>query len=203
MPFIKEHLYLFILLLTITEGPITSFVSAGLAAQWILRIDYIILLAFLWDIIWDIWLYIIWRFFYKISFLKKFHHFVTQKNILRKVFNKSPFLYFLIVKITPYLATPSLISMWLKKMSFWSFIQYSLLTPIIVKALNLTIWYLWSFTLSQLTRFLNGWKQVAIYIIGGIILFWWVKKLYYLLAQSIKDYVQNKRDKKIQTQIKI
>lgn len=47
MSFIKQHIYLFLLLLTTTEGPITSFVSAGFAAQGLLRIEYVFAIALL------------------------------------------------------------------------------------------------------------------------------------------------------------
>lgn len=106
---LKQHAYLYLLILTTIEWPITSFVSAGLAAQWELRIEYVAIIAFLGDVIGDILLYLIGRLSNKLLFLKKFSYFSKEKSFLTKTLYKNPFVYFLVAKFTPYLSAPSII----------------------------------------------------------------------------------------------
>lgn len=190
MSFIHQHIYLFLFVLTITEWPITSFVSAWFAAQGILRIEYIIGLAILWDLIGDVIFYVIGRFFHKIRFIKRFHQYMTQRNILKTIYTRSPFFYFLIVKITPYLAMPSLISLGIKKTNFRVYMKYSLIMSIIVKAIYITAGYLWSFSVGQASRFLDGWKTIVVYGLVGIALLRGIKKLYRRLSQYIRRKIK-------------
>lgn len=190
MSFIKQHIYLFLLLLTITEGPITSFVSSGFAAQGFLRIEYVFAIALLWDIIWDIILYLIGRFLYKIQRIKRQHQKITKNKLYKNLYEKYPFLFFLIVKITPYLSAPSLISTGIKKRKFFSFLKYSFFVSIIVKTVYITIGYLWSVSLGQLNRFLDGRKMIMLYIVGGVLLFRWIKKLYQRLVKVLKKEIK-------------
>jgi len=191
--FFKSHIYLLLLFLTTTEWPITSFVASGFAAQWLLNLWYVILIAFVWDIIWDVFAYFFGRFFanliQRIKFLKRFYDFENQKWFFSKLSKKSPFAYFLLIKITPYIATPSLIYMWIKKMKFRYFFFYSFCTSIIVKAVYLFLWYIGSVSLRQLTSFVDGRKQVMIYVIGGILILWWIKKLYFYLSKILRKKV--------------
>ena len=191
--FLKNNVYLLLLFLTTTEWPITSFVAAWLSAQWVLIFSYVIVIAFVWDIIWDVIAYFFGRFFAqlikKIKFLKRFHDFENQKNFLTKLSNKTPLFYFLLIKITPYIATPSLIYMWMKKMKFRKFFFYSFCTSIIVKTVYLFLWYIWSVSLKQLTNFVDWWKQVAIYVIGGLFILWGIKILYYYLSKILRKKI--------------
>ena len=187
MSFIKQHIYLFLLLLTTTEGPITSFVSAGFAAQGALRIEYVFAIALLWDVIWDVVLYMIGRFLYKIKRIQRQHQKITNNKLYKNLYEKYPFLFFLIVKITPYLSAPSLISTGIKKRNFFSFLKYSFFVSIIVKTVYITIGYLWSVSLGQLNKFLDGRKMAIIYIVGWVLLFRWIKKLYQRLAKVLRE----------------
>lgn len=191
--FLKIHIYLLLLFLTTTEWPITSFVAAGFAAQWILNLWYVIVIAFIWDIIWDIFAYFFGRFFARlikrIKFLRRFHDFENQKWFFSKLSKKVPFVYFLFIKITPYIATPSLIYMWMKKIKFRYFFFYSFCTSIIVKAVYLFLWYVWSVSLKQLSGFVDGRKQTMIYLIGGVLIFWGIRKLYSHLSNVLKKKV--------------
>lgn len=187
MSFIKQHIYLFLLLLTITEGPITSFVSSGFAAQGFLRIEYVFAIALLWDIIWDVILYLIGRFLYKIKRIQRQHQKISNNKFYKNLYEKYPLLFFLIVKITPYLSTPSLISTGIKKRKFFSFLKYSFFVSVIVKTVYITIGYLWSVSLGQLDKFLDGRKMTILYIVGGVLLFRWTKKLYQKLAEILKN----------------
>jgi len=189
LSFIKQHIYIFLLFLTTTEGPITTFVAAGFAAQWYLNFFYIAIIALVWDLIWDITIYCVWRGSHRLKFTKKFHYFLTQKSFLKKLLDRSTFLYFLIVKITPYLATPALMFVWVKKMKFSKYFAHAFITSLLVKAVYLTIWYFGAVSIKELTHFLNGWKQIIIYIISGIILFLATKRLYIYLSKIIKKKI--------------
>lgn len=191
MSFIKQHIYIFLFLLTITEWPITSFVSSWFAAQWLLRIEYVFIIALFWDIVWDIILYLIGRFLYKISRIKKQHNKITQKNKFKYIYDKYPFIYFLIVKITPYLSSTSLISVWIKKKNFFSFLKYSILISIIVKTIYITMGYIWSITIGQLNKFLDWWKIIIIYIIAWLSLLRLIKKLYERIGYKLKNKIKN------------
>lgn len=189
MIFLKQHIYLLIFILSVSEWPITSFVSAWFAANWVLKIEYIIIITCLWDIIWDIILYLVWMIFHRVSLLKKFHTFATKRNLLKKLYGRSKFLYFVLVKITPYLSAPSLLSLWMKKTNFWTFLKYSVIVSVLVKSVYLSLWYIWTISVQQLTKFLDVWKQVAVYLLAGIIILWWIKKLHKLIYKNIKKEV--------------
>lgn len=188
---LKQHIYLYIFILTIIEWPITSFVSAWLAAQSILNIKYVIVIALSWDIIMDIILYIIWITFNKYKFLGKFSIFNKQKNFLSKSIKKRPFLYLLIIKFTPYLAIPWLIFAGTKKMKFKKYLIYSFIISIFIKILYLTIWYTWSLWLKQLNHLIAGWKQIVLYIIISIFFFLFIKKSYSYIWTKIKSKLKN------------
>jgi membrane protein DedA with SNARE-associated domain len=194
MEFIQQHVYLFLLLLTITEGPITSFVSAWLAAQGILNIRYVVGITLLGDLIADVLRYVVGRFFYKIRFVQTIYNSTIQKKtIFSKLFARSPFLYFVLVKITPYLAMPSLISLGMKKMDFLSFLKYSFLVSCLVKIVYLGVGYFASFGISQVTQFLNGWKQIVIYVFWGILLFWGIKQGYFFLSRVLQKKLKSEK----------
>ncbi len=187
---IKEHAYL-VLFITITaEGPIASFVSGGIAAQGLLRLEYVFLITLAGDILWDIWLYVAGRFLHRIARLRKYHEQFTEKKLFKTLYTKYPFFYFFIVKITPYLSAPSLMTAGIKKMNFFKFMGYSLLISIIVKTVYVGMWYLGSVSIAQLEKFLHGRKIGILYLIGGIILFQsikrWYKKLSIILTQKMK-----------------
>lgn len=183
---IKQNIYLYLLILTTVEWPITSFVSAGVAAQWGLRIEYVAIIAFLGDIIGDIILYSIGRFSNKLPFLKKIPYFSQDKHFLAKALNKTPFIYFLVAKFTPYLSAPSLIFAWARKFTITWFLFYSFIISILVKVVYLTMGYLGSISLKQLTSFLHWRQQIAWYTIWAILLFFVTRHIYLNLGKRIK-----------------
>lgn len=189
---LKQNAYLYLLILTTIEWPITSFVSAGLAAQGELRIEYVAIIAFLGDVIWDILLYFIGRFSNKLLFLKKFSYFSKEKSFLTKTLYKNPFFYFLVAKFTPYLSAPSIIFAWSKKISIMWFLFYSFVISFLVKIIYLTIGYLWIISIKQLTLFLNWRQKIAIYIIYWIILFLITKNIYQYIWNNIKKKIEEK-----------
>ena len=63
----KQHIYIYLLILATIEGPITTFIAAWVSAHGELRIEYVAAIAFFWDLIGDIILYIIWWNIHKIN----------------------------------------------------------------------------------------------------------------------------------------
>jgi membrane protein DedA with SNARE-associated domain len=175
---IKDHTYLVLFITTTAEGPIASFVSWWLAAQWMLRLEYVFLITLAGDILGDIWLYIIGRFLYKNLRIRKYHKTFTEKAFFKKIYTNHPFFYFFIAKITPYFSTPALISAGIQKIKFSYFLLYSLGISIIVKTTYVGIGYLGSISIKQLENFLHGRKIVGLYILVGAILFQSIKRWY-------------------------
>lgn len=189
---IKQNIYLYLLILTTVEWPITSFIAAGAAAQGILRIEYVAIIAFLGDVIGDIAIYFIWRFSNRFPFLKKISYFSQDKHFLSKVLQKTPFIYFLVAKFTPYLSAPSLIFAWAKKFPIKWFLFYSFVISIFVKITYLTMWYLWVISIKQLTAFLQWRQKVAWYLIWWIILFFITRHIYLNIGKRIKKKSEEK-----------
>ncbi len=189
---IKDHAYLVLLITTTAEGPIASFVSGGAAAQGLLRLEYVFLITIAGDILGDLWLYIIGRFLHKITRLRGHHERFTEKKLLKKLYTKYPFFYFLIVKITPYLSAPSLMSVGIKKMNIFKFLWYSALISTIVKVVYVGMWYIGSVSIAQLERFLHGREMGVIYILGGIILFLIIKRCYKKISIVITEKLKKK-----------
>lgn len=134
------------------------------------------------------------RFLYKIGRLRRYHEHFTEKKIFRNLYTKYPFFYFFIVKITPYLSAPSLMSVGIKKMNFFNFLMYSALVSLIVKTVYVGMGYLGSVSISQLERFLDGRKMGMIYILGGIILFLSIKRCYKKTSSMITKKIKKKTE---------
>ena len=183
---IANNVYTFLLALSITEGPVTAFIAAWLAAQWILELSYVIIIVIIGDIIWDILRYAVGRYSHKLKFLSKFHEFTEQKNFLSKRMKKSLFIYLFIIKFTPLLAVPSIIFAWVKKVKFWKFILYSTIISIFIKASYLLLGYLGSVSIRQMSNILDDSKLIVLYVLGGIFLLRWIRKLYKYIGKRIR-----------------
>ncbi len=183
---IQQHVYLYIFILATLEGPITTFLSAGFSAQGFLRIDYVIVLVVFGDVIFDIFLYFIGRWSHKLQFLTRFKYFSQQKDKLKKQIHKNLFLYLLLVKTTPYLASPWLMFAWRQKVPIKQFLTQSIVITLFVKSLYLLIWYFGFVWLQQFNHILQWRKQIAMYLISGIVLFVVSRKIYIFLWKKIK-----------------
>jgi len=186
LDFLKKHIYILLFFLSTVEWPITSFTSAWFASHWVLNIWYVALVMVIGDSVWDTILYFIWRSYHKIKILQRFKLFSKEKKYLTNILKKTPFLYFLTVKTTPYLSAPSLIFTGIKKFKFLHFFLYSLGVSIIVKIIYLSIGYFWAISISQLTKFLNWRKQIIVYLVFWVIIFLLIKKFYSYLPKLIK-----------------
>lgn len=134
------------------------------------------------------------RCLHRITRLYRHHERFTEKKLFKNLYTKYPFFYFFIVKITPYLSAPSLMSVGIKKMNFFKFLMYSTLVSLIVKTVYVGMGYLGSVSISQLERFLDGRKMGMIYILGGIILFLSIKRCYKKVSKIITKKIRKKTE---------
>ena len=181
MEFIKNNIYYFLFIALVIEWPIIAFVGGEYASQWKLNIVLFLVLAVIADIIWDVCIYSCWRFFNnwkyidKFSPVKKVKNYISEKKFFQKLLSDFPFFFFLIVKITPYISTPSLFSVWVKKYHFWKFLFFSLLISCIVKIVYISLWYLWWISLARL-KLIQEWRgEFILFVIIWFILFYLVK----------------------------
>jgi len=190
---LKQYSYFYIFLLMIVEGPIVGFLSAGLAAQWFLDIKIIILIAWWGDVVMDILLYSVGRFSHLIPRFQRFWSAKKKQKTLVKYFHKKPFLYLIIVKFTPYLASPWLIFAGRKKLKFFLYLLYVSIIAVGVKALYLILWYFGVMSINQFIQFGSSIKEIVGYVVSIIIIFVWAQKLYRYLAKKIVDDIKEKK----------
>lgn len=181
MEFIKNNIYYFLFIALVIEWPIIAFVGGEYASQWKLNIVLFLILAVIADIIWDVCIYSCWRFFNnwkyidKFSPVKKVKNYISEKRFFQKLLSDFPFFFFLIVKITPYISTPSLFSVWVKKYHFWKFMFFSILISCIVKSVYISLWYLWWISLARL-KLIQEWRsEFILFMIIGIGIFYLIK----------------------------
>lgn len=200
MEFIKHNIYYILFVALIVEWPITAFVWGEYASQWKLNLFLFSFLAVLWDIIGDISIYTLWRYFYewkyvnKLNPIKKVKEYITEKHFLENLLVHYPFFFFLVVKITPYISTPSLFSVWMKKYHFWKYLFFSILISCIVKAVYISLWYLWWISLAKLKLIHEGRSELALFLIIWVGLFYlmklFLKKFSKKLIARIKKYIK-------------
>lgn len=200
MEFIRQNIYYILFMALIVEWPITAFVWAEYASQWKLNLFLFSFLAVLWDIIGDISIYTLGRYFYERKYVnrlnpvKKMKEYITEKKFFENLLVQYPFFFFLVVKITPYISTPSLFSVGMKKYHFWKYLFYSVLISCIVKAVYISLWYLWWISLARL-KLIQEWRsELALFLIIWVVLFYlmklFLKKFSKKLIARIKKYVK-------------
>ena len=209
MEFIKQNIYYILFVTLIVEWPITAFVWAEYASQGKLNLLLFSVLAVLWYIIGDISIYTLWRYFYdrkyinRLNPVKKVKQFITEKKFLNNLFEHYSFLFFLVVKITPYVSTPSLFSVGMKKYHFWKFLFFSAVISCIVKAVYISLGYLWWISLAKLQLIHEWWSELVLFVIIWVLIFYFIKlflikfskKLIKRLKKNLKKIVHtNKED---------
>ena len=187
MEFIKNNIYYFLFIGLLVEWPIIAFVGWEYASQWKLNIILFLILAVIADIVWDICIYSCWRFFNnrkcidRFNQIKRIKNYINEKKYFQKLLSDFPFFFFLIVKITPYVSTPSLFSVWVKKYHFWKFLFFSALISCIVKIVYISLWYLWWISLAKL-KLIQEWRsELILFVIIGI-------GVFYLIKFFLKNY---------------
>ena len=126
--------------------------------------------------------------------VKKMKEYITEKKFFENLLVQYPFFFFLVVKITPYISTPSLFSVGMKKYHFWKYLFYSVLISCIVKAVYISLWYLWWISLARL-KLIQEWRsELALFLIIWVVLFYlmklFLKKFSKKLIARIKKYVK-------------
>ena len=208
MEFIKQNIYYILFVTLIVEWPITAFVWAEYASQGKLNLLLFSALAVLWDIIGDISIYTLWRYFFdrkyinRLNPIKKVKQFITEKKFLNNLLEHYPFLFFLLVKITPYVSTPSLFSIGMKKYHFWKFLFFSAVISCIVKAVYISLGYLWWISLAKLQLIHEWWSELVLFLIIWVLIFYFIKlflikfskKLIKLLKKNLKKLVHTNKE---------
>lgn len=201
MEFIKQNIYYILFVALIVEWPITAFVWAEYASQGKLNIFLFGVLAVLWDIIGDVSIYTLWRYFYERKYInrlnpiKKVKQYISEKKFLENLLEHYPFFSFLVVKITPYISTPSLFSVGMKKYHFWKFLFFSVVISCIVKTIYISLWYLWWISLAKLKLIHEWWSELVLFLIIWIIIFYFIK--FFLIKFSRKLISRCKKNFKI------
>ena len=207
MEFIKQNIYYILFVTLIVEWPITAFVWAEYASQGKLNLLLFSVLAVLWDIIGDISIYTLWRYFFdrkyinRLNPVKKVKQFITEKKFLNNLLEHYPFFFFLLVKITPYVSTPSLFSIGMKKYHFWKFLFFSAVISCIVKAVYISLGYLWWISLAKLQLIHEWWSELVLFVIIWVLIFYFIKlflikfskKLIKLLKKNLKNLVHTSK----------
>jgi membrane protein DedA with SNARE-associated domain len=186
---IQHNPYLTLLIATTIEWPIATFVSAGLAAHHVLRIEYVIMITIIGDVLGDAALYIIGRYFHKLWPVHRIVQKLPNKQQLHELFDRRPLVYIIIGKFTPYLATPTLIFAGMHHMNPVRFMRYSLIISTLVKIVYITLWYLGAVSVQQVQWFLHWRSMIAGYLIVWGLCFWWAGVLYRYLGAFIKKEV--------------
>lgn len=208
MEFIKQNIYYILFVTLIVEWPITAFVWAEYASQGKLNLLLFSALAVLWDIIGDISIYTLWRYFFdrkyinRLNPVKKVKQFITEKKFLNNLLEHYPFFFFLLVKITPYVSTPSLFSIGMKKYHFWKFLFFSAVISCIVKAVYISLGYLWWISLAKLQLIHEWWSELVLFLIIWVFIFYFIKlfliklskKLIKLLKKNLKNLVHTNKE---------
>jgi membrane protein DedA with SNARE-associated domain len=181
MNFIKQNIYYFLFVILIFEWPVTAFVGGDYAAQWELNLVLFCIIALAGDVVGDVVLYFLWRYFHKskrvnkFNTLKKAKDYIVEQKFLEKLLSKYAFLYFLVVKITPYVSGTWLTIAWIKKYNFWKFLLYCTIISCIVKAVYIWLGYLWGISLAKLQVIQNWRCNFTLFLILWIILFYIVR----------------------------
>ena len=208
MEFIKQNIYYILFVTLIVEWPLTAFVWAEYASQGKLNLLLFSALAVLWDIIGDISIYTLWRYFFdrkyinRLNPVKKVKQFITEKKFLNNLLEHYPFFFFLLVKITPYVSTPSLFSIGMKKYHFWKFLFFSAVISCIVKAVYISLGYLWWISLAKLQLIHEWWSELVLFLIIWVFIFYIIKlflikfskKLIKLLKKNLKNLVHTNKE---------
>jgi len=196
MDFIKNNIYYFLFVGLIIEWPIIAFIGGEYASQGKLNLMLFLGLAVIADIIWDVCIYSCWRFFNnrkyidKFSSVKKVKNYISEKRFFQKLLSDFPFFFFLIVKITPYISTPSLFSVWVKKYHFWKFLFFSMLISCIVKIVYISLWYLWWISLAKLRLIQEWWSELILFVIIGIGAFYLIKVLLKKFSKRLASWMK-------------
>ena len=198
MSFFKQNIYFVLFVILIFESPITSFIGGEYCAQWELNLVLFCIVALAGDVVGDFALYFLWRYFHKSKLVNKFHllkkakEYIVEQKFLEKLLSKYAFLYFLVVKITPYVSGTWLTIAGIKKYNFRKFSFYSIFISCIVKAIHIWLGYLWWISLAKLQLIHKGWSNFILILILWIIVFYVTRALSKKFVLRLKEKFKEK-----------
>lgn len=192
---IQQYPYLTLLITTIIEWPIATFISAGLAAHHILHIEYVIIITVIGDVLGDCILYLIGRYVHHWWYIDRLIQKLPHKERLDQSFNNKSWTYMIIGKFTPYLATPTLIFAGIQHMNIIRFISYSCIISIWVKATYIALWYIGAVSIQQVQWFLHWRASIVSYIIIWCLCFRGAGTCYHHLWTYITQSSSSKHNK--------
>ena len=200
MNFLKQNIYFVLFVILIFESPVTSFIGGDYCAQWELNLVLFCIVALAGDVVGDFALYFLWRYFHKsrlvnkFNLLKKAKEYVVEQKFLEKLLSKYAFLYFLVVKITPYVSGTWLTIAWIKKYNFRKFSFYSILISCIVKAVYIWLGYVWWISLAKLQLIQKERSNFILILILWIIVFYITRALSKKFIVRLKEKFKEKEE---------
>lgn len=141
----------------------------------------IFMISIIWEFIWDLWHYILGRYFKKNVFKEKNYKLIEK--VEEKIKNHSIFEKFLIIKYTPPITSIWLIYLGFSKVNFKLFFLNVLLFSVINWVLMTFIWY-------NIGTYISNTKKIE-YIIIWIMLtivisYFWIKYIWKIIVKRIK-----------------
>lgn len=196
--FIEKNIYYVLFIILIFEWPVTAFMWWDYAANGDLDLVLFCIIALAGDVVWDLGLYFLWRYFnksklvQKYSTLNKAKTYIEKEKNLEKFLSKYAFVYFFIVKVTPYISGVWLTIPWIKKYNFRKFLLYSIVISCIAKSVYIWLWYLWGISLAKMKIFLDGWSNFVLFLILWCLLFCLIKVVSKKVVKRLEKKLKNK-----------
>ncbi len=157
--------YILLLIAVVIEGPITILTLSLFASRLWFSFILIYFLAFLWEFLWDLLNYSIWRFFKKNIFKDK--KFIIFENIEKKIENHPLFDKIVVIKYTPFVVAVWLMYLWFQKTNIKEFMKnISLLALIDSFAITFIWFHLWKFLIDKSDfKYIMFWVMLSFLII--------------------------------------
>jgi len=172
--------YILLLVALVLEGPITILTLSLFASRLWFSFIFIYFLAFLWEFLWDLLNYSIWRFFKKNLFKNK--NFIVFENIEKKIETHPLFDKIIVIKYTPFVVAIWLMYLWFQKINIKEFMKnISLLALIDSFAITFIWFHLWKFLIAKDDfKYIIFWLMLSfliIFFLFRIITFYFVKRI--------------------------
>lgn len=176
--------YVLMLILMIIEWPIVTFIAAFLASLWVFDIWLVFILAWMWDILWDLLFYSIgrygWHLFTQSTTIKN----PEQSSLIQKLdhlIRDNLALAILVIKFTPYTPPIGLTYIGKMRVDIRRYLLASMILCVPIPLVSGLIGYHIGILNTLLARY-SG-TTLILYIIWGvamvtvaIILVWWLRK---------------------------
>ncbi len=167
--------YIILFFAVIFEWPITILTLSIIAPTINISILSVYIFAFIWELLWDTFHYVVWRF-YKKNFTKD-KKFELFEKIESKIRDESIFEKLLVIKYTPPITSIWLFYLWFQRTNFKKFLLSITIFWLLNSLIITLIWYnFWVYFANQ---------ERLEYIVAWV-MFWFL--LLYLLIRLIRTY---------------